>query len=57
MKNSKFQEDVKFGELVWDLIMTERVREMRGFGIVLASRIFIEIIEPKGYSQCEFRVM
>lgn len=46
MENAKLQEDIKLGELFGDLLVPEGVFEMGRFGIVLASRIFVEIVEP-----------
>lgn len=47
VENAKLQEDVKLGELFRDLLVPEGVFDMGRFGIVLASRVFVEVVEPK----------
>ena len=52
MKDAKLQEDVELGKLIGNLIVPERVKEMRCFGIILTSRVFVKIVESKGNRQC-----
>lgn len=45
MQHAQFQEDVKVGKLVGDLVVSERVGEEGGFGVPLAARVFVEVVE------------
>lgn len=52
MKNAKLEEDIELGKFIGNLIVPERVREMRCFGIILTSRVFVEIVESEDGRSC-----
>lgn len=54
VQDTKFQEHVELGELVWLLLVPKRVLHMRCFRIVLTARVFVEIIEPIATSLLAF---
>lgn len=55
MENTKLLEYIKLRELVRDLVVTEGVGQMGSFGIVLASRIFVKVLESRFKASCQLR--
>ena len=46
MQHAQLREDAKFSELVRRLLLSERVIQVRRFGVVLAARVLVEVVEP-----------
>lgn len=46
MEDGEFREDVKIEESKRGLLVAERVGNVRCFGIVLASGVLVEVLEP-----------
>lgn len=47
VENAKLQEHIKLQEFIGNLVISKGVRDMGGLRVVLASRILIEVVEPK----------
>lgn len=45
MQHFQLQEHIKVSKFIGFLIVSKGVDKLRGFGIILATRIFIEIVE------------